>query len=41
MESPEVNPCIYGQLMHDKGGKAIPVPSTKSAGTTGQLYVKI
>ena len=36
--TPEINPCTYGQLIHDRGGKT--VSSINSAGKTGQLHVK-
>ena len=42
--SPEINPCTYGYLMFDKGGKNIHGAKTASsingAGKTGQLHVK-
>ena len=44
IESPEINPCTYGYLMFDKGGKNIHGAKTASsingAGKTGQLHVK-
>ena len=43
-ESLEINPCTYGQLFYDKGGKNIQWRKTacsiSGAGKTGQLHVK-
>ena len=43
-ESSEINPCSYGQLIYNKGGKNIHREKTSSSIScvekTGQLYAK-
>ena len=44
IESPEMNPCLYGQLIFDKGGRSIKwskiASSTNDVGGSGELHAK-
>ena len=45
IESPEINPCVYGQLIFDKGGRSIKwsknILFKNGVGRSGQAYTKI